>query len=54
MTTPRNPATTDFAVEGHEDHHAEDEGDGGPLAVPAGVPIHGLRAHALGELGVLA
>ena len=54
MTTPMKPGDDRLAVEGDEDDHAEDEGDGGPLAVATGVPVHGLRAHALRELGVLA
>src|ERR1700722_16074905 len=42
-----------LAVEGDEDHHTEDEGDGGPLAVAAGGPVDGLRAPPLRKLGLL-
>ena len=54
ITTPDEAGDDRLAVEGDEDHHPEHEGDGGPLAVAAGVPVDGLRTHALGELGVLA
>ena len=42
-----------LAVESDQHDDAEDEGDGGPLAVSPGVPIDGLRSHPLGELRVL-
>ncbi len=51
---PEETRNDRLAVESDEHHHPQHEGDRGPLAIAASVPIDGLGSNPLRELGILS